>query len=158
MFGCWAQSDKCTAYFGDASLNLRKLSEKYSSNVERCKPIAAKTKRNPSPKSYCCLCVAMRAPYHLPTIRCGIPLGDVGCCCSLTVADRNPYPSMTACLTRALAAPSSARWYASSPSMSPPWNVRRTRRFTSRDVSSCWSASSGPSARVVSRRSDWTPA
>jgi hypothetical protein len=75
--------------------------KKYSSNIERCKPITTKMKRNTSPKSYRCLCIAMRAPYHPPYIRCGIRLGDVGCCSSLTVADRNPWPSMMACFTRA---------------------------------------------------------
>jgi hypothetical protein len=56
------------------------------------------------------------------------------------------------------ASPSSARWYASSPSMSPPWNARHMRCCTSRDVSSCWSASSESSARAVSHRSDHLPA
>jgi hypothetical protein len=36
----------------------------------------------------------------------------------------------------------------------PHHGTRGTRRCTSRDVISCWSASLGPSARAVSRRSD----
>jgi hypothetical protein len=41
--------------------------------------------------------------------------------------------------------------------MSPPWNARRMRRCTSHDVSSCWSASSEPSARAMSHHSDRLP-
>ncbi|KXG39849.2 hypothetical protein SORBI_3001G369101 [Sorghum bicolor] len=111
-----------------------------------------------------CRCLCRRAsvhPYHPVRIRAGIPLGDVGCCLlavAVAVADRNPWSSITARVTRDTGAPaSSARWYASSPSTSPPRNARRTRRCTSRDVSSCWSAISGPSARASNPDSSSVP-